>query len=781
MNGARAGRLRKPEQRPGGSPPLALVPTPPADRIVADVSGTVSESTVAVGNGNLQVSTGGGDCVINQVAAPGTPRPRANVCVRPRPQPLLVGRDGEVDLARATLAERLPVQFHGEPGIGKTAILRHLAHEQVGCRDGLVYHGAARRSLDDLLQILFDLLYETDVPTKRSHGQLLADLAGREVLFLLDDLALDEAELEALLDAAPNSLFVVAALERTLWSDGEAVELHGLEYEDARALYEARLRRPLAGGEPAQIAVRWRELAGRPLQLVKDAERMRSVARPLAASGLAPASAAHDLAAQVAAGLPQAERELLAATAALGGVPLHVEHLAEVTGQPGAAATLARLEERGLTQSHSPRYSATAPIAALLDDDETARWRTSLLSYFTTRAERLRREPERGRDDIDPIVALLQWGSMAAPHADVLRLARAADTIAAHAGLWDAWRSILETGLASARALGDRAGEAWALHQLGTRALCLQDTLEAGHHLRAALRLRERLGDRAGAATTRHNMRFLPGPPPPVDGSHGSRPPWWPGNLGPLWLVPAMLAVIAGAFLAKPWIGPSEPPTPAVFYDTDTDPYPGPDRDLGTPAGEDCTARGDCPAPTCDPDGGPCEDVPVACAGDGQDCTPVACGDVPSCDRADVCATAGACDGPSGCSATGTCGAECVSAGSCCGEDDCQTPPPPPPPPPPVPPPPPPPPPVPPPAVTDCGSVDGLIEFVEKELGLPGKLAEGAGLSALAHEQVRYVEALLDDLPCSYDAIGDVLRSVMTERGARLNPTPPTTDEGAMQ
>lgn len=126
--------------------------------IAATLDGTISGSQVAVGNGNMQVSTGGGDCIINH-AMHRPPRPREAIRVLARPQPELVGRDGAVALALATVAEGEPVQVHGRRGVGKTALLRHLAHASTG--------------------------------------------AGREVLFVLDDVGLDEAELETLLHTAP--------------------------------------------------------------------------------------------------------------------------------------------------------------------------------------------------------------------------------------------------------------------------------------------------------------------------------------------------------------------------------------------------------------------------------------------------------------------------------------------------------------------------------------------------------------------------------------------------
>jgi hypothetical protein len=55
----------------------------------------------------------------------------------------------------------------------------------------------------------------------------------------------------------------------------------------------------------------------------------------------------------------------------------------------------------------------------------------------------------------------------------VLDIGAVLDPVYAQSGRWDAWRDVLAPMLTAARALGDRAAEARALHQLGTRELCL--------------------------------------------------------------------------------------------------------------------------------------------------------------------------------------------------------------------------------------------------------------------------------------------------------------------
>jgi len=69
-----------------------------------------------------------------------------------------------------------------------------------------------------------------------------------------------------------------------------------------------------------------------------------------------------------------------------------------------------------------------------------------------------------------------------------------------------------ERCLAAAKATKDRSAEGWALHQLGTRALCLGGAARARALLAQAVSLRESLAEDAAAAISRHNLEFVQAP-----------------------------------------------------------------------------------------------------------------------------------------------------------------------------------------------------------------------------------------------------------------------------
>jgi hypothetical protein len=145
-------------------------------------------------------------------------------------------------------------------------------------------------------------------------------------------------------------------------------------------------------------------------------------------------------------------------------------------------------------------------------------------------------------------------------------------------------RWILQAG----QALGDQAAEAWALHQLGTRSLCLGDSGAAQTTLTQALQLRQALGDRAGAAVTQHNLDLLlaaPSTPPDEPPEKPPEKPQPPETRPPMpkWLLPAVGIVAGGGIIAiigaiiiisqviqPPTPPPTERPVEATETPTDT-------------------------------------------------------------------------------------------------------------------------------------------------------------------------------------------------------------------
>jgi hypothetical protein len=485
-------------------------------QIAAQIQGEIS-GQVAVGNYILQIGSVHGGVV--NVAPPGQqpvlrPRPTP-VSLRPRPFPSLLDREAEVNVGDA-----LPVEFFGQEGIGKTTLLRHLAYNPPSTPfpDGIVYLSARQKTLPDLLQSLYDAFYESDAPFKPTEAQIRHALQDKQALILLDDVELARDEVEALMSAAPGCTFCLASPERRLWGEGRAMALRGLPPDDALTLLAQELGRPLTSEERPVAQDICTALEGHPLHIIQAAAIAREEGRPLAevARQAQTPSLAGALTTLALASLAEPERRALAALAALSGAPLSADHLAILTGLADAAPVLEALQRRGLVQAHSPRYSLTGTLGQDLQRAWNLNpWAERALAYFTAWAEGQRQTPDRLLAEADAILRILAWAVGARRWREVLRLARAVEGALALGGRWEAWAKVLQCGFQAARALGDQAAEAWALHQLGTHALCLGDATTARASLTQALRLREALGDRIGVAVTRHNLDILLGLPPP--------------------------------------------------------------------------------------------------------------------------------------------------------------------------------------------------------------------------------------------------------------------------
>lgn len=477
--------------------------------IAADVSGEVS-GQVAVGEHILQVHAEHG-AIVN-VAAPGE-RPRVRprpgpIDLRPRDFPGLLGREAEVRALADGWRAGEPVAVHGEDGVGKSVLLRHVAHRagELGA-GGVVYLRAGGRPAADLLQELFEALFETDRPFRPGDAELRGHLREATALLLVDDVELEREDAEALLGAAPRCPIAVASRERVVRGEGRDVPLRGLGPEAGLALVERELGRQLTPDERPSAEELVARLGGHPLRILQAAELARDEGRPLVeAAGAVAADGRSD---GPASALTDEQRRALALLDSLRGAPLAVDHAGAIADLVDPGAVLDSLRARGLAQAHSPRYSARDPAGEV-----DPAWCERACRHFAAWLVDRRPGPAKLLPDLEATVAALEGARRAERWPAVLALARALDPFVALSTRVGAWGATLAAGREAARALGHDAAEAGMLHGLGSRALALGDVAAAREYLGAALRLREALGDARGASVTEHNLavaRTVPG------------------------------------------------------------------------------------------------------------------------------------------------------------------------------------------------------------------------------------------------------------------------------
>lgn len=499
-----------------------------------DVSfGDVRDAQIVIGDHTTVVTPDGVKVVRIVGGSPSRPKRRAApVGQRPVPAPL-VGRVAELELARRA-APGWPLQLAGAEGIGKTAVLKHVA---AGAPPGpVVYAVARRRSLDDLQGMLFRAFWETEERFVPAPDEMPDYLGQAESLVVLDDLPLDRDDLVTLLDSAPRCTFVVAGTERTLWTTGAYHELRGLAPDESVKLMERVLGRALAGEERAAAIALAGERGGRPQSLVEIAALVLDRRVSLVDLSAGPAA---EIGPSAEAGLTAGERRVLGALGSLSGAALGSEHVSAIAGTPDAHTLLDKLERSGWVKSQSPRYRLARALPANAERVPL----TTLVQQLAGWARVPTTAPEQVAEESEAIEAVVTLALDDGRNDLAVDLARASEAKLATAGLLGAWERVLEAGLGAARAGGPAhvADEAYMLHELGSRAIAVRGPA-ARELLTAALEIRERIGDHAGAELTRHNLAQLEGPP----GSNGHGRPRWP-RIGPALAIVAVLGAAGAA------------------------------------------------------------------------------------------------------------------------------------------------------------------------------------------------------------------------------------------
>ena len=495
---------------------LDRLDSPPAARRNMVMSGAVT-GQVSIGRHVLQIGSPRGATIREASRAEQAlfrPRPTP-VLLRPRLIRGLVDRQRELGAILSALDAGLPLEASGERGVGKTALLRHVAHHPraVSFADGIVYVLAPHQPPADILQRVFDAFYESDAIAKPTEAEIQRGLQDKQALILLDGVNLAQDELERLLDSVPRSAFVVATRERCLWSEVRSLALEGLPVEDAVILLEREVERPLERKELAAAKRLCAALGGHPLRIRQAAAMARE--RGLSLNGWMHDITPELLIAELLASTDDKQRRALLALTALPGVPLEVQDISGIAEVPGLDLTLQSLARGGLVVRSQSRYHLADGVADRLRRTEDLNPSLNrAITYFIAWAERYRRSPDKLLVESETLlrvqhhaVELRRWG-------EALQLGQLLEGALILGARWGAWGVALEHGLEAAKTIGDRSAEAWALHEVGTRAFCLGEAGVARLSLTQALKLREALGDTAGAAVSRRNLDFVL--PPPV-------------------------------------------------------------------------------------------------------------------------------------------------------------------------------------------------------------------------------------------------------------------------
>jgi len=425
----------------------------------------------------------------------------------------LFGRQAELAAIFSALDGGRPVEITGVAGIGKTSLLRALAYHPATAAfaDGILYLTARQQSSADLQQQIFDAFYESDEIGKPTANEIRRALQDKRALILVDDVLLKREDLEPLLDAAPRCAFVVATREQRLVSEVRTLALRGLPIDDAVMLLEREITRSLNDSERTAAAQLCQTLQGHPLRILQAAGLLRGRPTPIDASAreISPGT----LIAESIASIDQKQRRVLLTLAALPGVPMKTHHIAGIAEITDIEPSLAPLVHRALVLATPPGMRLADGVGDRLRRTEDLNpWVNRAITYYTAWAERYRRDSNALLDESEALRRVQRHATNAHRWGEALRIGQILEAALVAGVQWDAWAMVLEHCLLAAKATGDQQAEAWALHEIGTRAICVGETRGARSTLNDALKLRETLDQTEAAAVTRQNLSFVLAP-----------------------------------------------------------------------------------------------------------------------------------------------------------------------------------------------------------------------------------------------------------------------------
>jgi hypothetical protein len=432
--------------------------------------------------------------------------------------PQMRGRARESADALNAIANARPFEFHASCGYGKTTLLSWIAAVAAG--RGIAPRGLYLRMdsdrVDDLLHQLVTRLFSSTRAVKLTPDQCAQILGPVNAVVAIDDVAANPEQVGYLLDVLRGGRVVIGAARPVLDRRGISQDLAGLPDETALALLADELARPLGDEERPTARRLVVAVAGQPLHLRQAAALVRAGGHSLASLARQAERDPEVLDRLSVMALAEGPRRALTVLALMAGALMTPNVAAIVGGVADLGESLDSLHRGGLAEQRDDRFGLpackTAGYRELLLKDLGLAASAHSLSIFLAAA----RDPSAidSQSAADAALAMIELGAERRDWTTVAELARAADAALFVAGRWQAWRHALGRGLDAAKAIGDDAAAAFFSHQLGSLADTLDEPQDADRLLRDALALREQLGDLAGAALTRHNLRMLELPKP---------------------------------------------------------------------------------------------------------------------------------------------------------------------------------------------------------------------------------------------------------------------------
>jgi tetratricopeptide (TPR) repeat protein len=488
------------------------------------VGGNV-EGSIVVGDNNFVVNSNYGTLVYKQ-AAPQVrlrdmaPRP-------PRSQRAFVGRACELGEITEWVDKREPVLIEGMDGVGKTTLLRQVANSEAAKNqpNGVLYlegvdQAGAVLGWDDLIQQLFDALFESDPPLKANFTTARTYLSNTTPLVLLDNLQLKVESLDDLADLFPQAPILAISNQEIDSEVFESYKIDALPPDEACQLLATRAKIDIQESNAALLEQICAALNSLPLALVTVGNAMReySLSPQQVISGLAAVQPSHPQPAKAAIErsilyvqtfLSEEEKQMAVITAASPGISTNRNYLEKSSGGPIASQ---RMENLGLLQPNSPRlrlHPAFAPY--FLQGADVSGLRDQLLETLLQEIKTRPNDFGFVKDELGNLLGLLDWAAEKKDWQKVIAIGRALDPYLTLNGLWAAWQHVLDLILEAALSLGIQSVQAWTMHQMGTREIGAGDPAAAKNQLEQALELRSKLGDETGKAYTQHNLNYLAG------------------------------------------------------------------------------------------------------------------------------------------------------------------------------------------------------------------------------------------------------------------------------